>query len=85
MNRATPYTAQNRTDHIDRLYTIAGLSDLGLAATDSALDIVNMQDALGSIFETIYELASEAVELAEQSEKASKKGAIAQVIPEAAP
>lgn len=69
----TIYTVKNKRDHIDRLYEIANLAKIGAAATDTVLKLDHLDSAQCTLWELVYTLASEGVEIAEQAAKPGKK------------
>lgn len=52
----------------DRLCTIASLAKVGLAACHTTHQPRHLQEALGDVFEVIYDLTGEAVDIVEQRE-----------------
>lgn len=52
----------------DTLHSIAHLSQVGVAASESELDLKHMQSALSELFEVIHEIACKGIQLAERSE-----------------
>ena len=78
MKSITMYDTECGRDHIDRLYDIVNLAKVGAAATDTGLNIAHLDSAQCCLFEVIYALASEAVEIAElkQDEAAKTKNEV---------
>lgn len=72
MTDHTIYAAKRKRGHIDRLYNIANLAKVGAAATDTLLDLDDMDAAQCTLWEVVYTLASEAIEIAELAQKSGK-------------
>ncbi|MEC3861185.1 hypothetical protein VK792_07810 [Mesobacterium sp. TK19101] len=65
----TIYAVKNKRDHIDRLYEIANLAKIGAAATNTVLNLDHLDSAQCTLWEVIYTLASEGIEIAEMEKK----------------
>lgn len=69
MSNTTIYAVERSDDHEDRLYEIMHLATVGAASADTSLNIKHLHCSLGSLFEIIHRLASEAVDMSETSKK----------------
>lgn len=69
MKDATIYNVDRTRDHLDRLYDIINLATVGAASTETNLNIAHLDDAQRCLFELIYRLASEAVDIAETAQE----------------
>ena len=63
----TIYALKTERDHIDRLHEIANLAKIGAAATETILELEHMGSAQCTLWELVYTLASEGVEIAEMA------------------
>jgi len=63
------YNGVTEVTACDTLYSISNLAQVGVAASNSSLDLMDMQSALSELFELIYEVAGQGIELAERSER----------------
>ena len=69
MGEPTIYRSRAPRNHIDRLYEIANLAKMGAAASDTALKLHDLDSAQCTLWEVIYTLASEAIDIAETEHK----------------
>lgn len=58
------------------MHSIMSLSKVGAAATDTTLNVQNMDDAICALFEVIHSIASEAAEQAENKQTKMKRAAV---------
>lgn len=70
MKDATIYNVDRTRDHVDRLHDIINLAKVGIASTDTALNIAHLDSGQCCLFEVIYRIASEALEIAETAQHA---------------
>ena len=65
----TMHAVKVERDHIDCLAEIAHLATIGAAATHTQLNLNDLDGAQCTLWEVIYTLASEGIEMAEMKSK----------------
>jgi hypothetical protein len=58
---------------VDHLYRVIGLAAVGVAATDSSLDVRDLNLGHRVVMEAIHEAASRAIDAAEELERRAQK------------
>lgn len=65
------YNADPSKDHTDLLLDIISLSKVGVASTDTLMNIRGLESAQCCLFETIFAKAQAAIEIAEEEQAAT--------------
>lgn len=68
------YFNERTRDHIDRLYEVGHLAKIGCAACGSQNPVPAILSAQETVFEMIYRLSSEAVEICEAKKSPDSNG-----------